>query len=327
MTGRMVAQDLDTMVQEFLQTLSPELQEKTVFTLNDEERFNFNFVPIERKGPTFQDFNETQNTAALKLLRASLSQEGYRKASEIMALESILLVLENDRLKMADGSSMRNSLNYHFSIFGKPTINGFWGWRFEGHHISLNFVAETGNIVASTPSFMGSNPAIVPSGEHKDKEVLKQETDLGIALINSLNVDQLKIARFSDTAPKEIFTTNQRGVIELEHKGIAYANLKKTQKEIFIRLLNVYLDNYESEFSNALRSKIEKAGLEKLSFAWAGSLKKGNGHYYNIQGPTLLIEYDNTQNNANHVHAVVRDLTNDFGEDLLKQHYMEDHKE
>jgi len=319
------AQDLHNLAQDFLKTLGPELQEKAHFKMDDEERHNFNYVPIMRQGPTFRDFNSEQKEAALRLLKASVSKEGYRKASEIMQLEAILAVIENNSRTMPDGSLMRDSLNYHFCIFGEPDVNQFWGWRFEGHHLSLNFLASEGKLVASTPSFMGSNPGIVPSGEQKGKEVLKQETALGFELVNSLSEKQLGIAKFSNTAPNEIFTSNQRAATDLEPNGIYYSDLSTEQQLKFLKLLQRYLDNYEAEFSKSFKAKIEAAKLEKLSFAWAGSLKPGAGHYYRIEGPTLLIEYDNTQNNANHVHTVVRDLTNDFGEDVLKRHYEEDH--
>lgn len=323
--GKVQSQDLNAKAKEFLNMLDPKLRARALFTLNDSERFNFNYIPIVRKGPSFTDFDESQKRAALDLLRASLSMEGYRKTSEIMELENILIVLENNRLKMSDGTPMRDALNYHFCIFGEPITGNFWGWRFEGHHISLNFMASEGKIVSSTPSFLGSNPAVVPTGKHKGKEVLKLETQLGFALINSFSQDQLAQARYSERAPREIITRNNRKAKNLEPKGIAYTALSKDQKAAFIKLLNVYLDNYETEFSESLRSKIENAGLDKLSFAWAGGLQPGTGHYYRIQGPVLLVEYDNTQNNANHVHTVVRDLTNDFGEDLLQEHYKRDH--
>ncbi|NNE77529.1 MAG: DUF3500 domain-containing protein, partial [Pricia sp.] len=220
----------------------------------------------------------------------------------------------------------RDPHNYHFWIFGNPSEDAFWGWRFEGHHISLNFVASKGTLVSSTPFFLGTNPAKVLSGEQKGHEVLKQETALGYALVNSLSEEQLSVARFSDTAPYDMFTSNDKEAIPLKHTGISHAVLTAEQKKAFADLLQLYLDNYETEFSTTFKEKIEKDGLDQLSFAWAGSLQKGEGHYYSIQGPTLLIEYDNTQNNNNHVHTVVRDLENDFGEDILKKHYERSHK-
>ncbi|NAS12029.1 DUF3500 domain-containing protein [Poritiphilus flavus] len=320
-----VAQGLDVLATEFAGTLTDDLREQTFFELNDEERMNFNFVPVFRKGPSFHDFNEEQKQAALKLLRASLSEKGYWKATEIMSLEAILKVLENDRLKMSDGSPMRDELNYHFTIFGNPEEGKFWGWRFEGHHLSLNFVATKSDIQSATPSFMGANPAIVPSGKSKGKEVLKAETALGFKLVNALSDTQLTKARFSERPPREIITSNKREAAELDPKGISYADLTEDQQSVFMDLLQTYTGNYEHRFAVNLLNKVKESGLENLHFAWAGSLSPGAGHYYRIQGPSLLIEYANTQNDANHVHTVVRDLTNDFGADLLKEHYKKSH--
>ncbi len=324
--GDLQAQSLSEKANKFLETLNPDLKSQTQFALADEERFNMNFVPIVRKGPTFHDFNEDQKQAAIDLLKASLSVEGFRKSKGIIELEKVLFIVENNRNKMSDGSPMRDPLNYHFCIFGKPSPTDFWGWRFEGHHISLNFTSSNGVIISSTPSFFGSNPGIVKIEEQRGKEVLKAETDLGFKLVNSLSDDQLTTARFSETAPREIITGNKHKVDPIEPKGISYTALNENQKKTFMELLNVYIDNYELGFSKTLRDKIDKAGIENLYFAWAGGLKRGIGHYYRIQGPMLLIEYDNIQNNANHVHSVVRDLTNDFAEDILRAHYQKEHK-
>lgn len=311
------AQDLSQQANEFLKTLSPELKSKTLFSREDSERYNMNFIPIDRKGPSFHDFTAKQKSAALELLKASLSKEGYRKTTDIIELENVLFAIEK--------SQRRDAKNYHFLIFGEPSEKSFWGWKFEGHHISLNFTSTNNQIVSSTPSFFGSNPAIVNTEGFEKKEVLKLETELGFQLVNSLTETQLKVARFSDSAPEEIITGNKRKVQSIEPKGIFYYKLTESQKEIFMKLLNVYVDNYQFGFAKTFRAKIEKSGYDNLSFAWAGSLKPGKGHYYRIQGPMLLIEYDNTQNNANHVHTVVRDLTNDFAEDILKEHYQKDH--
>lgn len=323
--GSLMAQNLSQKAIDFLRELTPELKEKASFTIDDQERFNIQFVPIERKGPTFHDFNQKQKTAALELLRASLSQQGYNKSTEIMELEKVLYAVENNQWKWPDGTPVRDPLNYHLLIFGKPSEENFWGWRFEGHHLSLSFTSADNKIVSSTPSFWGTNPAIVDVKGFEKREVLKLEQDLGFKLVNSLNQEQLGVARFSDTAPREIFTENHRSAGNLDPAGLSYADMNSDQKGILLQLLNVYINNFENGFAEAFREKIRQAGIEKLSFAWAGSLTPGKGHYYRIQNPVLLIEYDNTQNNANHIHSVVRDLTNDFGEDLLKSHYHEDH--
>lgn len=317
-------QDLAATANRFLATLTPELKAKTLFPLKNEERFNLNFVPLDRQGPTFHDFNEQQKAAALALLRASVSEQGFNKAIEIMELEKVLIVIEKRR----PDDKRRDPLNYHFCIFGTPSNNAPWGWRFEGHHISLNFASKEGKIISATPSFFGSNPGIVPPDIRiqPGKQVLKQETELGFALIKSLQPEQLKIARFAETAPEEIFSGNLRKATSLEPKGIAFSTLSTDQQEIFLQLLNVFVKNYEFGFSKTLMTKIKKAGLDNLYFAWAGGFTYGEPHYYRIQGPMLLVEYDNTQTNANHVHSVVRDLTNDFAEDILKEHYMQHHK-
>ncbi|MCG2461820.1 DUF3500 domain-containing protein [Flavobacteriaceae bacterium F89] len=321
-----LAQDLSEKANSFLNSLSPELRSKAEFPIADAERTNWHYTPVERKGPTFHDFDGEQTSAALGLLRASLSEEGYRKTEEIRQLELVLQEIEYDKLKMPDGSSMRDPLDYHFCIFGTPSPKEVWGWRFEGHHVSLNFTSADGSISSSTPSFLGSNPGIVPSGQEKGKEVLRMESQLGLQLVNSFSKDQLKRAKFSDEAPRDIITGNQRKVEFMEPKGIAYSELNGDQKSLFLELLHVYLDNYESRFSENFEEKITKAGIRNLHFAWAGGMQWGTGLYYCIQGPVLLIEYDNTQNHGNHVHTVVRDLTNDFGEDVLREHYEKDHQ-
>lgn len=319
------AQHLADKANDFLNSLTPELKAKAQFQLNDSERMNMNYIPIERKGPTFHDFNEKQKEAALNLLKASLSAQGYEKSREIMDLENILYMMENKTTEKPKGKSYRDPLNYHLCIFGKPSVNDFWGWRFEGHHISLNFSSTNGKIVSSTPSFFGSNPGIVHIDEDKGKEVLKAETDLGFKLINSLTPSQLKIAVIADVAPGDIITGNKRTVANIETDGIKCSALNASQQKIFMDLLHVYISNYEANFAKSFMDKIKKAGIDSLYFAWSGALKPGIGNYYRIYGPVLLIEYDNTQNHANHVHTVVRDLTNDYGEDILREHYKEDH--
>ena len=317
-----LAQDISSKAIAFLATLSPELKAKTVFPLKGEERFNLNFVPKERQGPTFHDFNEKQKAAALDLLRVSLSQQGYEKAIAIPELEKVLIIVE----KQSPESHYRDPLNYHFCIFGDPSSSSPWGWRFEGHHISLNFASTDGKIISGTPAFMGSNPSIVSTDEQRGKQVLKMESELGLKLINSMDDNQMKIARFTEETPKEIITGNNRKVQNIDPRGIGFTTLTKEQQKLFLDLLDVYVKNYELGFSKTLMDKIKKAGIENLSFAWAGNLKYGLPHYYRIQGPILLIEYDNIQTNANHVHTIVRDLTNDFAEDILREHYLREHK-
>lgn len=307
---------------DFLGTLDAKLKLKAAYTYDDKERFNWNFVPRERKGVSLHDLTPKQKEAGILLLKASLSLQGFNKATGIVSLEAILREVEGRDAN----DTYRDPLNYYFTIFGSPSENKIWGWRFEGHHLALNFSSKDNVLISSTPTFMGANPAIVPIGDKKGMQTLKFETELGFELINSLTNAQLKIARFSEEALPEIVSGNSRKAELLEPKGISYKTLTSVQKIIFDRLLTAYVKNYAFGFSDKLMEKINKAGIENLSFAWSGSLQPGAGHYYRIQGPMLLIEYDNTQTKANHVHTAVRDLTNDFAEDILKEHYDRDHK-
>jgi hypothetical protein len=316
------AQDHTTAAQSFLSSLDGTQKNKAQYPYQDSERFNWNFVPVSRKGISFHDFNAKQRDAAMNLLKASLSAQGFKKASGIFSLEAILREVEGRDVN----DTYRDPRNYFFTIFGEPAKDKVWGWRIEGHHLALNFSSAKGIVEASTPTFFGSNPAVVPSGSEKGRKTLKEEMDLGFALVNSLDTDQLRKAKFSDQALPEIVTGNKRKAELLDPKGINFKELTEAQKKIFLDLLYVYIKNYQLGFSDKLMAKIKKAGMENLSFAWAGATQPGQGHYYRIQGPMLLIEYDNTQTNANHIHTTVRDLTNDFAEDILSEHYQKEHK-
>lgn len=312
---------IETKATAFLNMLDESQRTKVVYAYDDEERYNWHFVPRERNGLPFKEMNEKQHQAALSLLKTCLSEQGYQKANNIIALENVLREVES---RPAD-DTYRDPMNYSITIFGTPAADSLWGWRIEGHHMSINFSSADGQIISSTPTFWGSNPAVVRTGRYRGRQILKQETDLGFTLVNSLDMKQLRTAVIADKAPSDIITGNQRKAELQEPSGLAFTEMTEQQKKLLTQLLNVYVKNYQLGFSKRLMEKIEKAGFENLSFAWAGSLQPGAGHYYRIQGPMLLIEYDNTQNNANHVHTVVRDLTNDFAEDILREHYQKEH--
>jgi hypothetical protein len=305
----------------FLSSLTEPVKQKAQYKLDDEERFNWHFVPKSRNGISFREFNTAQRDAALDLLKTSLSAQGYQKATAIMELENVLREIEG----RDPSDKYRDPFNYYLTIFGTPDEVKPWGWRFEGHHIAINFSSVNNRIESSTPSFFGSNPGIVPSGPERGKQILKDEVEIAFSLVNSLDADKLKVAMISETALPEIVSFNSRKAIPLTPAGLSYSSMNDQQKAQLTRLLEVYVRNYELGFSNKLMEKIKKAGVDKLTFSWAGSLKPGAGYYYRIQGPMLLIELDNTQNNANHIHSVVRDLTNDFGEDILREHYEKEH--
>ncbi len=314
------AQDLTSAANAFLNLLNAEQKINVQYSLNDKERFNWNFVPTQRNGACFRTFTPQQRTAALALLKVSLSEQGYKKANSIMELENILREIE----ERGSSDTYRDPLNYYITIFGTPSKEKPWGWRMEGHHLAINFSSVNNEIGSSTPTFWGSNPGTVPRGEEKGKEILKLETDLGFELCNSFTDEQKKKAILSERAYPEIIMGNKLKAQLIEPLGLGYKEMNDSQQKLLVRLLEVYIRNYQLGFSNKLMDKIKKAGLENLSFAWAGALTTGTGNYYRIQGPMLLIEYDNTQNNANHVHTAVRDLTNDFAEDILREHYLKE---
>lgn len=315
------SKEIVTSAHAFLQTLQSAQTEKAIFTFQDEERYNWNFVPTKRNGLPMKELSAKQKEAALSLLKATLSAQGYQKAIAIMQLEVILKELEN----RGPQDDYRDPGKYYISIFGTPDLQKTWGWRLEGHHLALNFLSANGKLISSTPTFMGSNPGIVPSGPDKGKQILKEEVQLAFDLLHSLSESQKKQAIFSETALPEIVTGNSRKAILNETKGILFRELTKPQQQQLVQLVGIYVRKYHIGFADELMQKVETAGLDNLRFAWAGSQQWGSGHYYRIQGPTLLIEYDNTQNNGNHIHTSVRDLTNDFGEDFLKEHYQKEH--
>ena len=308
----------------FIQLLQPKQMAQAVYPFDTTERYIWGYVPkTDRKGLSINEMNEQQKTAAFSLMKVALSKEAYTKARAVMQLEVVLKALEN---RAAD-DHYRDTGKYFFTIFGTPDGKHVWGWRLDGHHLSFNFSSDQKKIVAGTPGFIGSNPAVVLSGPEKGKEILHDETSLGLSLVNSLNEKQLLAAMISAEAPADILTTDKRVAVITDKKGISYADMKPGQQKAFMQLLSLYIRRYTHLFAEAMMADIEKAGTKNLVFSWAGSMEDGPGHpkYYRIQGPTIIIEYDNTQNNANHVHTVVRDLKNDFGGDVLLEHYRRGH--
>lgn len=214
---------------------------------------------------------------------------------------------------------------YYLTIFGEPSATKSWGWRFEGHHLSFNFTVVDGRHVFFAPSFIGSNPAEVRSGPRRGERALAEEEDLGHALLHSLDARQRQAAIFAPDALKEIVTTNKRRVDPPQPVGIAAAQLTPAQREKLVALIQLYLARWRPELAGETFAKITAAGLEQVTFGWAGKTDRSGARYYRIQGPTFLIEFDNFQNQANHIHTTVREFKGDFGHDLLAEHYARDH--
>ena len=311
------AEEMAAGANNLLAALSPEQQAKAKFELKNDERMNWHFIPKARKGLPLKEMTPAQQHLAHALLSSGLSQRGYMKATTIMSLEQILKELEQGK------GPVRDPELYFVSIFGQPGAKDPWGWRVEGHHLALNFTILNGKQISVTPSFFGTNPADVKAGPRAGLRLLAQEEDLARKLVQSLTEEQKKIAIYTNTAPNDIITAADRKGRLLKPDGLAMNKMTKAQSELLWDVVQEYVRRYRSDVADKDLERIQQAGLDKVYFAWAGSVELGKGHYYRVQGPTFLIEYDNTQNNANHVHAVWRDLQNDFGEDLLKKHSAE----
>jgi hypothetical protein len=317
--------EISEIANNFLLSLTSKQKEKTIYSFTSEERYNWHFIPKnDRKGISLNELNQKQKQAAMLLLRTAMSEHGYKQATAIIQLEEVLRSLEN----RPANDRRRDTGNYYFTIFNTPSPKGIWGWRLEGHHLSLNFSSQANQLISGTPAFFGANPARVLSGPQKGTQILKKEEDLAFALLQTFATDQIKKAINSTTTPGDIITSVSRKAMIENEQGLSFFEMTKTQQDIFIELLSVYIHRYTKSFADVMMKEIEAAGMNKLLFAWAGSTKKGSGNpnYYRIQGPTIIIEYDNTQNNANHVHTVIRDLKNDFGGDKLLEHYKKNHR-
>ena len=311
-----------------LASLNSEQRGKATFKFNDEERFFWHYIPTDdiptrykkpRMGLTFGEMTPEQRHLASALLSAGLSQSGYIKATQVMSLEEVLKIMEKDT------RGRRNPERYHFSVFGDPAGKDPWGYRVEGHHISLHFSVVNGKL-AGAPTFFGANPHEVREGPRTGLRVLAREEDLGRELVNSLTAEQKKAAIVDPKAYSDILTeANRKAALTGQPSGLAASKMNAKQREMLASLVAEYAYNLSDEVAQARMEKLKKAGTN-LHFAWAGATEKGGPHYYRVHAPAFLIEYDNTQNGANHSHTVWREFDGDFGEDLLKAHYSAAHK-
>jgi hypothetical protein len=306
-----------TAANRFLAALSPEQRQQASFTLDSEELTRWHFIPnnmFPRKGVPIKDMTEAQRAVARDLLKAGLSQHGYLTATGIMDLETVLKAIE------VNGRNVRDPELYFFSVFGTPGAKAPWGWRVEGHHLSLHFVIGTGTSVASSPAFFGTNPADVREGPQAGKRFLGGQEDTARALLMALDTAQRATATFAAEAPTDILTMTTVKVDPLAPGGLAASEMKPAQRDLLMQVIDAYTSKMADDIASDRKARIRTAGIDKITFAWAGGAERGVKHYYRVQGPTFLIEYDNTQNNGNHVHSVWRDFEGDFGRDLLREH-------
>jgi hypothetical protein len=307
----------------FISTLTPEQRKVVSFAFNNvKERERFGFVPIEdhpRAGLSLERMTGRQRAAVHDLLKAGLSEKGYMTTDAIMKLESILNQIENPA-GARRGSRERNPLKYYVWIFGTPGTRSTWGWKLEGHHVSLNFTIVKGSVVSTTPHFFGADPAEVKDGPQKGLRLLGYEEDPARELVMMLDSSQRAKAVISAAAPSEILTRNNSTIKPLAPAGIAAAELQPRQREALMRIIEAYTSVMAPDLATDRMAALTRAGIDKITFAWAGEFERGRRNYYRVQGPTFLIEYDNSQGNGNHAHSVWRDFNGDWGRDLLRDH-------
>lgn len=306
---------------ELLASFSPDQRARAVLDFEDEERENWHYIPRDRTGLSLKEMDSRQRGLTQNLVATGLSSAAFRRANTIIELEPILGEIEGEGRKFARDPGL-----YFVTLFGTPGGEGTWGWRFEGHHVSLNNTVLDGELISASPVFFGANPAEVRHGARDGLRALKEEEETARALLNDLDGEQRRQAVVAREAPSDILTRavpHVRGEVKAE--GLAGADMNAGQLQQLKDLVAVYVDRLPEAVAALEHARLEGADYAKAHFAWAGSAERGKGHYYRVQGPVFVAEYDNTQNDANHIHAVWRDLQKDFGEDLLKAHYRQAH--
>jgi hypothetical protein len=311
---------------ELLRVLRLESRREMEFSFDDEERRKWSNVPnavLPRRGLAFGKMSASERVAAHRLLQAITSSQGYLKATGIMSLETVLHEVQTPELREYFSPDF-----YFLSFFGRPGVDKQWAIRIDGHHLAVHLTIIDGK-VASTPLFLGTEPATVQHGHLAGLRVLGAETMKGFALRNSLTAEQAKLAVLAQELPPDIFTGPGHDKALGSFAGVSASQLQGIQRQVLESLIDEYLDNMHSEAARFHRRKIQEDGFDNLHFAWMGASSIGKPVYYRVHGPSLLIEYDNSLavgtetkiNDPNHIHTILRLQTNDFGEDWLRQHH------
>ena len=338
-------------------------QAKAQLAFEGDERNNWHYTPpANHGGITLGELSSAQQRLVHKLVTSGVSLRGYSMSTSIMAIEPVLGAIEDSTLHPEARIFERDPGLYHVSIFGEPGGDAPWGWRFQGHHISLNYTLLADGQIASLPTFFGSNPA--KFGAHRP---LADEEDLARELLMSLDDDQRAIAVISSAAPEDIVTFEHREIADgqlpalfaggqnltqeerdkrqqerrermgltaellavlaysSQPRGLAASAMDPDQRDKLASVIGAYIDRLPQQIAEFEWQRLERGGIDRIHFAWGGPSEPDEPHYYRLQAPRFLIEYDNTQNDANHIHSVWRDPENDFGATLLRDHYAEAH--
>lgn len=306
-----------SVAQKLLDSLSPLQKAKAFYAFENPERTRWFFVPLQdskrqptRKGLPLEEMSPEQKKLAIALVQAGTSESGSKQAVAVMNLEAIL------REQEKGGAMVRNPEWYFFSIFGSPSKSGKWGWRVEGHHLSLNYTLDGGEVVAATPSFFGANPAEVKSGKNKGLRVLEPAETLAFKLFKSLDDDQKKIA-YRDKAFPEIEQAKTKPSVG-EPQGLPAAKMNDAQRGLLMELVQIYTKRLPPDIAEREMKTVKAGGLDNIHFAYTGAAEYGQKHTYRIQSPTFVVEFINEQNDsagnvANHIHSALRRVKGDFG--------------
>ena len=313
------AQSMGEACTRFLESLSPDQKAKISYDYIDGERIFWYYPPLNRHGLPLRDMNAGQRELAYALMASGLTEDSYEKAKLIVDHEVILGPLEKEAGVITFG---RDPELYYFTVFGEPVGKDVWGWRVEGHHLSLNFSVWDDTVISMTPFFFGANPAEVRKGPKSGLRILAAREDLAFELMGSLDPGQSSKAIIYDQAPRDILTYNSSKVSLPPEEGLPASRMNDTQKKMLKALVKEYVSQVPTELSQQKLAQLKEAGYDLLHWAWAGPVEKGKGHYYRIHGGNFVVEFDNQQNDANHIHSVWRDAKNDFAYDVLRQHLL-----
>jgi hypothetical protein len=320
-----LAEALDRTIRSWLAGLDPDQRDRATYPFDDDERFVWAYTPGERGGLALADMRPEQRSAALDVVSVAMSERGAQEVRAVIALETILGALE--RTAGRSNWLRRDPDLYWFAVFGQPALTGSWSWRVGGHHVAVHMTVADGRVAGCTPSFLGANPAVVPDGPTAGSRALPGEEMLARELLAILSPEARRVAIVDPVAPPDIRSGNgARADLRAIPTGIRHDDLAPSEQGGLERLVRHYLGRAPDEVADAAWARIVDAGLDGVTFAWAGPDEVGRGHYYAVRGPSFLLEYDNTQNEANHIHAVWRDLEADWGGDALGSHYRADHR-
>ncbi|HET8598897.1 MAG TPA: DUF3500 domain-containing protein [Segeticoccus sp.] len=311
--------------EDFLVSLDETQRKVATAAFDSDDRRRWTYLPGPRPGLALADMTVRQRGLAMVLMDSGLSAAGARTARDVMELDGVLRELEREAGK--DGWDRRDPRNYWFHVLGDPTGDGPWMWKVGGHHLALHLTV-VGDFVSGSPQFFGANPAVVPRGPRDGWRVLSEEQRLADELVAALDADQRAAALVSEEAPTDIATRRDPvAAIGVVPRGLAHGDMDEAARRRLEALVRHYLGRLSPELADDAWLSVADAGLSETTFAWAGEwdTRPGHPHYYAVAGATFLLEYDNVQDRANHVHSVWRDVRHDWGEDLLTQHHQQSH--